>query len=141
MTIAIRSAAEIAKKFITVTPGRAADYAAGVQNPSKSWEEETAAAENRYEEGVQASILRKAFGKGVRDAGNAKWKKGATEKGTRRWPEGVRLAEQAYQTGFAPFRDVIANTTLPPRYPTGDERNIERVAVIAANLHAAKVGS
>jgi len=138
---AIKSASEIARKWADVTPRRDADYKAGVQNPMKDWATEAAAAEERYETGIQDAIARKAFGAGVRAAGTEKWKKGALEKGVNRWGPGVRVAQPEYEKGFAPYRDVIESVTLPPRRRTGDPANIDRVAAIASALHAKKTGA
>ncbi len=140
MAIAIKSAADIARKFISVTPGRASDYAEGVANPTKSWAKETADAAARYDAAVTAAIGRKAFQKGVAKSGDAKWQENSIQKGVPRWPVGVAGAEKAYAEGFAPFQSVIAGLTLPPRGPAGDPSNINRVAVIAAALHKKKVG-
>lgn len=134
----IKSAADIARKWARVTPARTEDYKDGVENPLKDWAAETAAAESRYKDGVAKASARGAFGKGVKKAGTAKWKEKATTMGVRRWGEGVQAGESAYASGFSPYADVIARTTLPPRYPKGDSRNIARVSVIAKALRDAK---
>jgi len=136
---AIRSASEIAEKWARVTPGRSADYAAGIEKPKKSWVEAAAAAEEAYEGGVQQAIAEKRYGKGVREAGDEKWKRKAKELGTTRWGPGISAAKADYEKGFAPFRDVIERTVLPPRKPKGDPSNIDRVRILAAALHEAKV--
>jgi hypothetical protein len=115
------------------------DYEAGVRNPRKDWANQTAAAEDNYNKGVTAAIQRKAFGKGVKDAGTAKWQKNAIEKGTGRWAAGISQSKQAYADGFAPYANVIKNTTLPERGPKGDPKNIERVRVMSKALHDEKV--
>lgn len=115
------------------------DYEAGVRDPAKDWAEEASGAEDNYNAGVQAAIARGAFGKGVTNAGTAKWQKNAIEKGTQRWAAGIRLAKDAYVRGFSPFHAVIQNTTLPPRGPKGDPKNIRRVEVMAAALHEEKL--
>ena len=136
---AIRSIERIAKKWATVTPARTEDYRAGVEAPRRDWEQATAAAEDAYQAGVTAAIAEKRFGKGVRSAGTEKWQRGATEKGTMRWGPGVAMAESAYATGFAPFRDAIERVTLPPRFARRDPRNLNRVKVIVdALVEAAK---
>lgn len=127
---AIKSIADISKKFIDVTPGRSAQYAEGVKNPKKDWETATIAAEATFEAGVQKSIANKSFGKGVKRAGKAKYQKGVEEKGVSRWPVGVSLAQDAFAEGYAPYRDEIERTTLPQRYPRRDPRNLQRVAAI-----------
>ncbi len=135
----IKSAAEIAAKWARVTPQRVVDYQAGVQNPSEDWATATLKAEDNYKTGVQKAATEGRFGKGVKKAGTDKWKKNTLEKGPNRFAEGVAVSEPEFQSGFEPFREVIANTTLPPRFPKGDPRNIDRVKVIAEALRKKKV--
>jgi hypothetical protein len=134
----IRPIDVIARKFATVTPQRSADYQAGVENPRKDWKTATVAAESAYQDGVTGAIARKSFGKGVNQAGTEKWRKGAITKGTSRWGPGVSIAEGDYRIGFAPYRDAIERTTLPPRFARRDPRNLERVNAIVKGLVAAK---
>lgn len=134
----IRSIDAIASKWARVTPGRTEDYRLGVENPRRDWATATKASENAYEAGVTQAIAQKRFGKGVTSAGTPKWLKGATEKGTTRWGPGVTMAEGDYNAGFAPFRDAIARTTLPPRYARRDPRNLERVKAVVNALVKAK---
>lgn len=136
----VKTAKKIAAKWARVTAERTVDYEEGVKNPSKDWEKETTDAEGRYEDGIKASIARKAFGKGVRRVGTAKQKAATILKGIIRWPEGVRIAEPDMETGMEPVVKVLEGLTLPMRYPTGDPRNIKRVEVIAAALHKLKTG-
>jgi len=134
----IKSASEIAQKWARVTPTRDADYRAGVERPLRDWATEAAAANDRYVEGVTQAATAGRYREGVVQAGTEKWKRGATQKGVARWGPGVRVAQPDYQAGFAPFRDAIERVELPPRRPTGDPANIERVAVIARTLHELK---
>lgn len=135
----VKSASEIAEKWARVTPQRTADYEAGVRNPKKDWATETAAAAERQAEGVQQAIQEGRFQKGVEKAGTEKWQRGATTKGPQRWSQGVQVGQNDYEQGFAPFREVIANTQLPPRFPAGDPRNIERTKVMAEALHQRRI--
>jgi len=134
----IRSIDNIAKKWSSVTPMRSEDYRAGVENPRKDWMTSTVASESAFEAGVQAAIAKKKFGKGVKAAGSEAWQRGAIEKGTQRWGPGVAMAAPKYAQGFAPFRDAIERTTLPPRYARRDPRNLERVKAIVTALVQAK---
>ena len=131
---AIKSIGDITSKFVDVTPGRAAQYAEGCAKPKKDWAKATEAAEDSYEDGVTKAIARKAFGKGVKEAGTAKLQDGIQKKGVSRWPVGVRLAGNAFNKGFGPYRDEIERTTLPQRYARRDPRNLDRVAAIAKTL-------
>lgn len=137
---AIKPTSQIASKWARVTPQRAEDYRQGVQTPRVDWAQAAAGAEATWRDAVTAAAGRQAYSTGVRAAGTRKWQENAIAKGTGRFAEGVSLAADAYEAGFAPFRDVIERTTLPPRGPKGDPRNIERVRVIAQALRQAKVG-
>lgn len=136
----IKSLSAISEKWTRVTPGRRADFEAGVRSPTKSWQGMATAAEGAYEDGVQQAITKKRYGAGIRAAGDTKWQ-GETLANVSRWPEGVSRAGDAYQQGFSDYHQTIQSTTLPPRYAAGDPRNLERAAKIAAALHARKVGS
>jgi len=136
----IRSMDAISKKWATVTPQRTGDYEDGVRNPKADWASNAAAAEDAYQAGVQAAIAERRFGKGVRAAGTEKWQKGAIEKGTQRWGPGVAMAQSAYASGFAPFRDAIERMTLPPRYHRRDPRNLNRVKAVFDTMIAAAKG-
>lgn len=136
---AIKSASEIAEKWSRVTPGRQSDYEAGVKTPTKDWAGQTEAAADNWADGVSKAAANKSFSKGVRKAGTAKWQRKVVEVGVGRWGPGVRAASADYQTGFEPYQAVISQTSLPPRYPKGDPRNIDRVARIASALHQKKL--
>lgn len=134
----IRSVDQIATKWAEVTPMRSADYAAGIATPRRSWSAATKAAEKSYEEGVQKSIARKAFGKGVTKAGDEKWSRKATTRGVANWGPGVAEAKGDYAAGFAPYQAAIAACVLPPRYARRDPRNLARVKAIVDALVAKK---
>ncbi len=140
MAIKIKSASEIAAKYARVTPQRQSEYEEGIQDTSPDeYESATLAAEDIYERGVTDAIRRKAFGKGVRDSGD-NWKEKSLDLGPRRFAEGTAGAADEFAEGFAPFREVIAGLTLPPRGPAGDPKNIERVRAVTEALRKKKVG-
>jgi hypothetical protein len=85
----IRSASEIAEKYARVTPGRSADYAAGIEAPKVDWKTATQGAEDAWKQGIQNAIGEGRFGKGVAKAGTEKWQRKARELGTARWGPGV----------------------------------------------------
>lgn len=134
----IKRSDAIARKWARVTPARAEDYKEGVEDPRKDWADEAEKAEPAFEAGVTAAVADKRYGKGVRRVGTEKWKRKAATKGAERYGPGVRAATDDYERGFAPFRDVIERTELPPRGPKGDPRNLERVAIMSKALHEAK---
>jgi len=134
----VKAIAKIAEKWARVTPQRSADYEAGVRDPIKDWATNTAAANAAYKAGVTEAVAKDRFVKGVQKAGTERWKRKAVEVGPARFSQGVQVAQPDYEKGFAPFRDVIEKTTLPPRFAKGDPRNVDRVRVMAAALAAEK---
>ena len=136
----IKDPSAIAAKWARVTPQRSEDYSQGVKSPTKDWKASTLAAADAQEKGVQQAITEKRFAKGVSAAGTEKWQAKAASKGVDRWGPGVQVAQPDYEKGFAPYAQRIASTTLPPRYPKGDPRNLDRVAVVAKALRSQKVG-
>jgi len=64
--------------------------------------------------------------------------KKAIKKGPSRFAEGVVVGASDYGTGFAPYADVIKATTLTPRFPRGDIRNLDRVKVMSQALRKKK---
>lgn len=139
MPIDIPPIAEIAEKWERVTPGRAADYTHGVQNPRRSWMDATLEQIDVWIEAITQAIADGRWQRGVRDAGDRKWQANTLAKGPTRWVHGIRLARGVYRDRFQPYRDEIASIDLPPRGPRGDERNYERVAIIGRRLHALKL--
>ena len=137
---AIKSSQEIAAKWSRVTQGRSQDFQNGVKSPRRSWVQSTVAAEDSYKAGVTAAANEGRFGKGATAAGDKKWQDKSVNIGVARWAPGVTAATKDFESGFAPFADVISKTTLNPRYPKGDPRNYQRVQQIGDALHAARIG-
>lgn len=135
----IRSLEEITRKWADVTPTRATEYIKGVENPKDDWKAKTLAAKDNYKLGIQSSLANDSFAKGVGRSSTSRWQDKAVRKGGARFGPGVMDGVDDYNRGFAPYRDVIANTVLPPRYPKGDPRNIERVRAMASALRKKKL--
>lgn len=136
----IKSLASITDKWTRVTPGRAADYTLGIQNPRRDWASQTLAAKDNWKAGIDAAAAKDMFSKGVTAAGSAKWKDKATKKGPGRFSEGVYIAGPDYQKGFQPYRDAIASVDLGPKFPRRDPRNLNRVKAVVDALTAVKTG-
>ncbi len=135
MTIKVKSAADAAKKFTDVTPGRQSYYEAGVKGAGDDWERNTSAAAQAYKSAVSAANIEKMFSGGVKKAGAAKYANKAGTLGAQRFSQGVQVAGTDYQNGVAPFFEVIAGETLPARAPRGSAANIQRVTQIATDLN------
>jgi hypothetical protein len=136
----IKDLNKIVEKWVRVAPTRTTDYSEGIAAPRRDWGQAAAAAETTWSTAIQTAITQKRFSAGVKKAGTQKWQERAMELGTRRWPEGISVAKDDYSREFAPFYEEIKRTPLPPKYPKGDPRNIDRVKKIAEALHAKKIG-
>ena len=137
MAIKVPSAGDVAGKWKRRVDGAGEDYKRGVEDPAVDWEGPTLAAEDTYKEAVIKAANEGRQGKGVRAAGNTKWKKNTTEKGPDRWRSGVAVAEPDYQEGMGKVLNAIGGVTLPKRYPAGDDRNIDRVRAVTKAVHNA----
>lgn len=136
----VKSLARIAEKWTRVTPQRTEDYKLGVQNPRRDWGAAATAAKESHKAAMVSAAATDSFAKGVAKAGTGKWKDRALAKGPGRFAEGVMVGGADYEKGFAPFRDAIEKTQLPPRFPKRDPRNIQRVSVLNVALAKAKTG-
>jgi hypothetical protein len=114
-------------------------YRDGVNSPRRSWAASASAADQARKDGLAAADARNAFVEGVNKAGDQKWKANASTLGPSRFRQGVANAQPAFSSGFSKYHQVISSTELPPRGPKGSPDNIERVRVVAAALHAARV--
>ena len=128
------------EKFARVAAQRGGDYKAGIEDPKGDWATSTKNATANYNDGIQQSIADGRFAKGVAKAGTDKWKRKALEFGVSRYTQGVSSAASEYDVGFEPYRNVLESLQLPPRYPKGDPRNIERVRAVDDALRRKKMG-
>jgi hypothetical protein len=138
--IQMRDLGTLAKKFSTRAQGAQGDYKTGVEGAGAAWEQGATAGEGNYEQGVQAAIGRKAFGKGIRAAGQQKYTANASKLGPQRYAAGVQNAEGAWQQGFAPVAQVIQSLALPPKGPKRSPQNQARANMVATALGAWKEG-
>jgi len=138
---AIRPIGELEEKYKRVTPERAPYYQAGIEKPKEDWASEAMAAAEAYTGGVTVAAREGRYQKGVAKAGTAKWKEATLIKGVQqgRWAQGISAFHGNWAKNFAPFHETIARTALPPRYPKGDPRNLERVKAIASALREKKL--
>lgn len=134
-----KSAAEIAKKFIRVTPDRVEDYEEGVKNPRKDWQKNSIDSESNYQAALKESFTRNARVKGIQRVGTAGQMAATIEKGLARWPEGVRIAEEAMRSGMEFVVRAIESVKERPKYPKGDPRNLEIVKDITQAVHKARI--
>ena len=133
--IKVKSAADAAKKWGDVTPGRAAYYEAGVAGAGPDWQKNTEAAAPAYKAAVSAANIDKLFAGGVKKAGAEKFQRKASGVGKDRFGAGVNAAVSDYQSGVDPMLQTIAALTLTARQPRGSEANLTRVREVATALN------
>ena len=138
--VRIKSISEISDKWSTVTPQRASFYKSGVEASGVQWEEKTADAVDAYNSGVTQAIADDRFSRGVRAAGNEKWRRKSSDVGAGRFGPGVTAAKGDYEKGFAPYRETISAIELPARGARGDPQNYQRVSAIGDALHRQRIG-
>lgn len=119
---------------------RAEDYKLGVASPRRDWEKSAVAAKESHKAAMMIAATQDAFAKGITKAGSGKWQTKALQKGPSRFAEGVMIGGPDYEKGFAPAREVLEKTPLPPRFPRRDPRNIARVSAGNAALAKMKTG-
>lgn len=134
MGIRIRGSAELAQKFKTRAAGAAADYKSGVEGAGQDWEQNAANAEGAYEQGVQESIGKKRFGKGIRKSGGAHYAKRASELGSARFAQGVAAGADRWAQNTAPYLQALAGMQLPPPGPRRSPQNAARANFVAQEL-------
>lgn len=140
MALKIKSASAIAKKWAEVTPARSRQWEDEIKATSTDeYAAPAIAAAPIWEQAVMEAAARDGYAKGVADKAE-KWKRKALAVGTQRFGPGVRAAESDQAAGFAPYREVIAGLTLPPRGPRGAPGNYERVREVGEALHNKRVG-
>ena len=139
MAVFIKPLVDITAKWKANVATSERDYKLSIPRAAQSWADNTAAASARYVAALQASFANDSFAKGVTKAGPNKWATRCLLIGSTRWVQGVNAADAAYSAGFAPYRDIIANLTLPERHETGNPLNYERVKAIGTALHARKI--
>ena len=137
--VSVPDVSRVAGKWARRAGSAGPEYSEGVKNTPRSWQTNTKAAAASYAAGVTEAIGKKRFEKGVDTAGDAKWKKGAEEKGSQRYGQGVQVAESDYNQGVAPYLAVIGSVDLPARGPVGSDGNYNRVAAIGRALRQAKM--
>lgn len=126
------------ERFVRRAGQAGPDYEAGVRNPRQPWAERASAAEANYRDAVTLAAQQGRFGRGVRKAGNQKWQSRAATLGTARFPSGVAAAAPDWTAGFAPYHQAISAVQLPPRRPTRDPANRQRInAILDAVIRAA----
>lgn len=93
--MARKTASQIVEKYQRRMGAAGQDYEAGVNNPSRDWEEATRAGADRWTNGVQQAISEGRFAKGVAGKGDKYRRKTATI-GVQRFQQSAQSAAEEY---------------------------------------------
>lgn len=115
------------------------DFKSGVENPRTDWAAATIAAAPSQAAGVQAAIASGRFQKMVAKSGTSYWKDKTMTKGADRFASGVASAQSDYESGIAPYTEVLNSVQLPARGAKGDPKNYDRVKAIGEALRKKKL--
>lgn len=135
MAVKVKPAADVAKKWLDVTPGRAGYFEAGAVGAGDEWERQALAAQAAFKAAISAANIGAMFAGGVKKAGAAKYNRKVKDVGVARFSQGVQAAGPDYLAGVEPMLATIAGLTLPARAPRGSESNLARVREIAVALN------
>ena len=127
-----------ASKFVTQAAAAATEYARAAVEAAPEWARNAAAAEGNYAAAIQAAIGEKRFSAGVNRVGAAKFQRGVELKGATRFGPGVAAAEEDYAAAVEPYFRALAAIAYPPRKPTRDPSNIQRVQAVITAMIATK---
>lgn len=135
MAVKIATAADIAKKWVDVTPGRSSYYEAGALAAGTDWVNGATAAASAYKSAVTAGNIGQMFAGGVKKAGADKYTRKVKDVGVGRFSSGVQAASTDMQSGMEPMVQTIASLTLTGRGPRGSTGNLIRVSEVATALN------
>lgn len=112
------------------------DYEAGIEKPKIPWEAAAIAAKDTFKAAITAPAVPDLYERGIKRAGDVRWRTMAVKKGADRYAPGIELSEPYYTAQMGEILGVIEKTVIPPRRPRGDPLNIDRVKGIFDALHA-----
>jgi|YNPMSStandDraft_2_1061718.scaffolds.fasta_scaffold35821_1 hypothetical protein len=114
------------------------DYLEGIRRPRRTWREGATEAVDAWAAGIQQALADGRYARGLTPEAEQLWRQRVETVGAQRYSQGIQQSGDRYERNFAPYRQVIESLQLPPRGPSGDPRNLERVRVVAEALHNAK---
>lgn len=136
----MKSASQSQEKYVNRASGASLDYKQGAESTSKDQAQNAIASKDNYVKGVQESITRGAYEKGLGKSGKTKWLKGVQEKGAERYSGGVAAGASAYATNSGKYDTARGAANTLPRGPKGSEANFNRSKAVGQALRAVKVG-
>ena len=137
----MKTASQSGQKFVERAGAASADYVEGAERTGKDQAAAAIAAKANYVAGVQASIARGGYEKGLAKSGKGGWLKGIKEKGGNRFAEGVASGVGKYVTNSGAYDSARGAADSLPRGPKGSEQNFARAKAVGMALRKQKVGA
>lgn len=137
----MKSAQQVAEKFVTRAGAASGDYVAGSEQTSKDQSAAAIAAKAVYQQALTASFSRGSFEKGLVKSGKSGWLNGVRTKGQDRFGTGVAASASKYASESAKFDGARGAANNLPRGVKGSPTNLARVTAVVNALRAAKVGT
>jgi hypothetical protein len=138
--INVKSAAASAAKYATNGQNAVPAYKSGVQ-ANNNQNANAIAAIPTWQAAVASTEAASRMASGLTKAGQQGWQNGALNKGANNYANGVKNAQNKWQTNTTPYLNVIAGLTLQPKGVKGSQANLANVATVDNALHAAKVAA
>lgn len=136
----VKEAAAAAKKYVDRASIAGKDYETGVKNAGQKWQEGVQNAGESWKNGINNAVARDAYSKAVASTGPDKYVDRAVKLGATRYGPGVTAAGPEWQKNTQPYLDTIRNLDAPPKRERGNPNNMQRASIVAAALHAKRVG-
>jgi len=137
----MKSAQQVAEKFVTRAGAASGDYVSGAEQTSKDQSAAAIASKAVYQQALTASFSRGSYEKGLAKSGKSGWLAGVRSKGQDRFGTGVAASASKYATESAKFDGARGAANNLPRGVKGSPTNLARVTAVVNALRAAKTGS
>ena len=136
----MKSAQEVAQKYVNRASAATMDYVEGAQSTTKDQAGRAIASKAIYQQALTESFGRDAYAKGLSKSGTAGWKEGVKNKGATRYGEGVSVAAGKYAAESGKFDSARKASDAMPRGIKGSAQNLAKVATVVNALRSAKTG-
>lgn len=136
----MKTASQSGDKYVNRAGAASLDYKQGAENTSKDQAANAIASKDNYVKGVQESITRGAYEKGLSKSGKQAWLDGVRNKGAERYSGGVSNGVSKYVTNSGKYDGARAAANALPRGPKGSEANFNRSKAVGQALRNAKIG-
>ena len=136
----MKTASQVAQKFVDRASAAAGDYVAGAEQTTKDQSAAAIASKEIYKQALTASFQRDSYSKGLAKSGKTGWLNGVRAKGGARYAGGVSASASKYATESGKFDTARNAASNLPRGIKGSETNLARVKAVVTALRTAKTG-